>query len=929
MKSRLRSGDPRPELTEPLGSGRFLREIHIVAGLQHPHILPLPDLGSADGVVYFVMLLVTVEPLRDRLLRQRQLRALAYAGRARPGFICFRLREPRISVTVTAVEQLRAVLADHYTLERELGRGGMATVYLAQDLKHSRPVAVKVLRPDVTEALGATQFLREIRIAARLTHPNILSVHDSGKAAGLLYYVMPYVSGDTLRERLRREGQLPLDDALRIAREVADALSYAHGEGVVHRDIKPENILFGAGHAMVADFGIAKAMSAAAGDESISNRFVLGTPTYMSPEQATGSDIVDARSDVYSLGCLLYEMLAGEPPFTGATAQVIASKHVRQPVPSLLALRPDLPRWVQTVVERAMAKLPADRFQTATAFTSALGAPEVTASMVAVDRPAGRWVWAAILGVAAVAATFVLRHRSEVTPTSSPARFGATVATPRDPTHIAVLYFDPEGPDSNLRSVANGLTEDLIDRLGEVEALSVISANGVRPFRGRPVHLDSIGSALLVGTLVSGTVGGTTAHPRITVRLIDPQSGRQLDSKLIEPGGDVLALRGELARQVAFFLRERLGEEIQLRDLQSGTQDAGAWVLVWRAQKLREDAKALFHSADPRTAQRTLETADSLLILASGRDEKWLDPRLLRAWISADRIDPDDTTGGRSVAQWVPAGLARVAEVLARKPDYPPALALRGWFRMVDWQYNGRGDQREIDSAERDLRAAAVPGNPSQAFAWGVLSALLVDRGAFEEANVAARRAYDADAFLSDAQSIVFRLYLTSLLMRQWDRASQWCAQGFSRFPERWLFSFCQLTQLYMPGPTTPDVNRGWQLVAQLDTLVPRSARPIFNARWRMMMAAVLARAGMTDSARQTLRSARQPSSRDDQLDFYEASARVRLGDKTEAISLLERYLASSPEGKAFIRRDPEFEPLWTDARFERLVAETDSSARP
>jgi hypothetical protein len=238
----------------------------------------------------------------------------------------------------------------------------------------------------------------------------------------------------------------------------------------------------------------------------------------------------------------------------------------------------------------------------------------------------------------------------------------------------------------------------------------------------------------------------------------------------------------------------------------------------------------------------------------------------------------------------------------------------------VDWQYNGRADQREIDNSERDLRAAAVPGNPSQAFAWGVLSALLVDRGGFEEANVAARRAYDADAFLSDGQSIVFRLYLTSLLMRRWEPASQWCAQGFSRFPENWLFTFCQLTQLYMPGPTPPDVNRGWRLVGQLDTLMSPSTRPAFNLRWRMMMAAVLARAGLTDSARRTLRSARQSGSDDAQLDFYEASARVRLGDSAEAIRLIGRYLASSPEGRAFIRRDPEFEPLWSDARFQSLV---------
>jgi TolB-like protein len=825
-------------------------------------------------------------------------------------------------VTGTAVEQLRAVLADHYTLERELGRGGMATVYLALDVKHGRHVALKVLRPDVTQALGDTQFLREIRIAARLTHPNILSVHDSGKAGGFLYYVMPYVAGDTLRERLRREGQLPLDDALHIAREVADALSYAHGEGVVHRDIKPENILFGAGHAMVGDFGIAKAMSAAAGDEHISNRFVLGTPTYMSPEQATGSALLDARSDVYSLGCLLYEMLAGEPPFTGSSAQVIASKHVRQPVPSLLAVRPDLPSWVQTVVERAMAKLPADRFQSATAFAAALGAPAVTASMVAVDRPSGRWVWAAILGVAAVAAAFVLRHRGEVTSTASPARFGATVATPRDPTHLAVLYFDPEGPDSNLRSVANGLTEDLIDRLGEVEALSVISANGVRPFRGRSVHLDSIGTALGVGTIVSGTVGGTTAHPRITLRLIDPESGSQLDTKLIEPG-DVLALRGKLAEEVALVLRQRLGREIKLREQRSGTRNAAAWILVQRAEKLSEDAMSLFRSGDPAASTRLLDSADSLLVTASRLDPAWSDPILQRGWLASNRIEVVDSAQaeGRALKIWMPIGIARADEVLARRPGYPPALELRGYFRAYDWQLNARPDNTEADSAEHDLRAAAVPENPSQSRAWSTLSQLLLARGSFAEANLAARRAYEADAFVVDGQKILFRLYLTSMMTRQWTEAEDWCAQGYQRFPGDWLFSFCQLTLLYMPSPQRPDADKAWRLVAQLERVTPRSERQVFWPRWRMMTAGVLARAGAADSARHTRDAARKAGTGDPELDFYDAGVCVWLAERNESMRLLERYLSYSPDSKAFIRGDPVFEPLKDSPRFQALVA--------
>src|SRR5881398_3244428 len=213
--------------------------------------------------------------------------------------------------------RLQAALADRYTIERELGRGGMATVYLAQDRKHHRQVGIKVLKPELAAALGPERFLREIETAARLNHPHILPLHDSGEATGLLYYVMPYVEGETLRNRLDRAGQLPVAEAVQIVREVADALSHAHSHDVVHRDIKPENILLEAGHAVVADFGIARAITAAGGEQLTATGLAVGTPAYMSPEQAAGDSVLDGRSDVYALGCVLYEMLAGEPPFTG------------------------------------------------------------------------------------------------------------------------------------------------------------------------------------------------------------------------------------------------------------------------------------------------------------------------------------------------------------------------------------------------------------------------------------------------------------------------------------------------------------------------------------------------------------------------------------------------------------------------------------
>jgi serine/threonine protein kinase/tetratricopeptide (TPR) repeat protein len=274
-----------------------------------------------------------------------------------------------------AVSRLSAAFASQYTIERELGRGGMATVYLANDFKHHRKVAIKVLRPELTAALGSDRFLREIEIAAQFAHPHILPVFDSGEAGGFLYYVMPYVVGESLRTRLAREGQLPVDTAVEIASEVANALAYAHAQGIVHRDIKPENIMLVEGHAVVADFGIARAISAATGtstERTTGTGLVLGTPMYMSPEQASGQLRLDGRSDIYSLGCVLYEMLAGEPPFTAATPQGVAARHAYDTPAPLRTRRPGLPAQLEQVVVKSLQKLPADRFSNAGEFEAAL-----------------------------------------------------------------------------------------------------------------------------------------------------------------------------------------------------------------------------------------------------------------------------------------------------------------------------------------------------------------------------------------------------------------------------------------------------------------------------------------------------------------------------------------------------------------------------
>ena len=326
---------------------------------------------------------------------------------------------PRTMATdASEIARVRKALAGRgYSVERVLGEGGMATVYLATDQKHRRQVAVKVMRPDLAATLGADRFLREVEIAAQLSHPNILPVHDSGDADGVLFYVMPYVEGESLHDRIKRETQLPVEEALRIAREVSEALAYAHGRKIVHRDIKPANIMLTAGHALVADFGIARAVGGAAITQT---GFAVGTPQYMSPEQASGSAAVDGRSDIYAVGCLLYEMIAGEPPFTGPTAQAIVLRSMTETPRPLSSSREGLSPVIEGVVTRSLVKNPADRWQTAADFAKALGSAEdhlrlgpLSGARTPVEMPAisagpsAAKVWGLYAGIGALALVLV------------------------------------------------------------------------------------------------------------------------------------------------------------------------------------------------------------------------------------------------------------------------------------------------------------------------------------------------------------------------------------------------------------------------------------------------------------------------------------------------------------------------------------------
>jgi serine/threonine-protein kinase len=360
---------------------------------------------------------------------------------------------------------LAAALADRYTIERELGRGGNATVYLAHDPRHHRRVAIKVLLPELAQSVRAERFLREIQIAAQLTHPHILPIHDSGAAGGILYYVMPYVEGESLRDRLQREQPLPLTDALQIAREVATALAYAHTHDVVHRDIKPENILLSSdGHAVVADFGIARALSEAGGPSVTATGIAVGTPVYMSPEQGAGSRTLDGRSDVYSLACVLYEMLAGQAPFTGETPQEILAHHALDSVPRLRKLRPEVPADIEDVILHALAKRPAERLGTAAAFAAALAAPG-TARPGALGRRlrrTSRLGLYASLGLGVLLVGYVVAARTDLLRPAGPAASAHSVA---------VLPFVNMSGDTANEYFTEGMTEELISALSRVDGL--------------------------------------------------------------------------------------------------------------------------------------------------------------------------------------------------------------------------------------------------------------------------------------------------------------------------------------------------------------------------------------------------------------------------------------------------------------------------
>ena len=483
--------------------------------------------------------------------------------------------------------RFQAAVSDRYTVERELGAGGMATVYLAEDVKHHRKVAIKVLREDLAASIGATRFLREIEIAAQLQHPNILPLLDSGNADGFLFYVMPYVTGQSLRERLSREGELPVHEAVRLLTEVVDALSHAHEHGVVHRDIKPDNVMLSGRHALVADFGVAKAVSDAAGGSGVTTLgMAVGTPAYMSPEQAAADPTIDPRSDIYSVGVMAYEMLTGRVPFTGATPQQVVAAQVTQTPDPLSRYRPGVPAALEAAVMRCLAKRPADRWQTASELHAALE-PFTTPSSAITPTEIPPHVrkraissqmlvtGVVFLLVAAASAWFAFGKRR------TPENNGT-------PSSIAVIPFENLSSDTSMVYFADGMADEMANALSAVPGLRVMARTSAAAFEGKKATAQQIGQALNVDAVLMGSVRRNGDRLLVSAHVDRTSDGSQMFAQRFDTVySNVFNVEETLARNVANRLQASLAPT-QKRDVHAlrGTDDLAAYDLYLKGEYL-------------------------------------------------------------------------------------------------------------------------------------------------------------------------------------------------------------------------------------------------------------------------------------------------------------------------------------------------------
>ena len=642
--------------------------------------------------------------------------------------------------------RLRIALAERYTFERELGRGGTAVVYLVRDRKHDRSVALKVLLPHVAAAIGAERFKREITIAAGLTHPHILPLHDSGEAGGLLYYVMPFMRGESLRDWMTRNGPLPVDTAVRIGVEVLSALDLAHHEGIVHRDIKPENILIEGGFAIVADFGIARVKSAAENASITQTGMALGTPLYMSPEQAVGAQDLDARSDLYSLGCVIYEMLAGSPPYTGESVRQMLVRHSMAPVPSIRVARPEVAEHVDRAIAKAMAKEPGERFASAGEFAQML------TTLPALVAPAKEGLWGRVRSVFARSTSAVqLASATQAASASAPpfataASLAAntpnaknassataspigvpeailTTPTGRPPIEsLAVLPFRTMTGDPDSEYLGEGITESIMNKLSGLSGLRVVPRSVVFRYKGSEMDPGAIAREVNARAVVSGRILHRGDMLVIKAELVDSSTESQLwGDQYNRTFSDIFAIQEEMAAEIVRSLRLKL----------SGQEEAGL------AKRFTESTKA--YQAYLRGRHHwNKRTVDGLrLALVHFQEAIDLDPNYALAYTGlADTFNILGYYNTQRPHDAYPRGKAAAARALALDDSLAEAHASMGYIQIfydLDWP----------GAARSFLRAIELNPNYATAHQWYAWYLFVMER--FDEALVAMRRAQALD----------------------------------------------------------------------------------------------------------------------------------------------------------------------------------------
>ena len=610
-------------------------------------------------------------------------------------------------------QELETALSSRYKLDRELGRGGMATVYLANDLRHDRRVALKVLHPELSSALGPDRFLREIKLAARLNHPHIVPLFDSGEAGGFLFYVMPVVEGESLRDRLLRDGQVPVEEALQLVRGIASALDYAHRQNIVHRDIKPENVMLQEGEAMVMDFGIAKAVSVAASDTLTQTGMMVGTPAYVSPEQAAGEAVIDGRSDQYSLACVLYEMLSGRKPFVGPTAQAVLSKRFTEPVPSIRSVFSSAPEEIEVALGKALAKDATERYSTTMDFARAL----------------------------------VASHLS--TPDGSPLTPGGAGAA----KSIAVLPFANLSNDPESEFFADGIAEEIINALSKIKALKVSSRTSSFTFKGKNEDIREIGRRLQVGTVLEGSVRKAGKRLRLTAQLVNASDNSQLWAERYDRElEDVFAIQDEISQSIVAALRVVLSEDEKKAIEQVPTANVEAYEAYLRGRQYFHQHRRKSHEFARQMFERAIELDPGYALAHAGIADCC---SFLYQYFDA-----------------TPANLARAESASRRAVELAPqlaeahasrglALSLSSGFDEAEKEFQTamRLDPKSFEAAYVYARACLAQGKAEEATKWferalavrpddfatlTLVADIYLSLGRNDDSIRSARRAYDA-----------------------------------------------------------------------------------------------------------------------------------------------------------------------------------------